>query len=236
MSAVELDDGSVWEVDHADPAIPVSFEVDSQDPAGSALLVAAFGGDGALFLRDRAAEVARDLENGDEVGLLRPEPWNFTPRGGSGPNVARLQAGQLVVLTDLGADRQTHPLARVAATVELVNDSGRAVGGDLLRPLLPGVLDRAEQLTDDVDDDELALLDPETAARLATACMRAGKTTQRVDSPLFRLARRIDQAVDRDAGRVRPARRWAVPSQRRPRAQAAGSPGGLVGDARHGTC
>ena len=56
ISAVELPDGSIWEVDHLAPGRLVALEVDAVDPAGSPLLVAAFGGDGAMRLADRARD------------------------------------------------------------------------------------------------------------------------------------------------------------------------------------
>lgn len=195
-SAIELPDGSLWEVDHFNPGIPVRLEVDALDPAGSPLLITAFGGDGALSLTDQALEGFPEQEVGDALVAQRPGSWDHYLAGArSRPGDPGVEAGRLIVLTDLSGDPRTHPLARVAASAELVLTADQVAGGELLRPLLPAVVDRAEELAEDIDDEDLEHLPPTVASRLASTCMRAAKISQRSDSPLMGLGRRADGAI-----------------------------------------
>src|SRR5689334_12158630 len=95
-SVLELPDGSVWEVDHADPGRLVGLEVDAADAAGTPLLNAAFGGDGAIEVVDQAEPIDRwrpptDSEPDDTPPVVsRRAPGRRSAR--------RLDAGRLVVL------------------------------------------------------------------------------------------------------------------------------------------
>jgi hypothetical protein len=158
VSSVDLPDGSTWSVDHLDPARLVALDVESADPAGSPLLVAAFGGDGAMLLVDQAGSIDRP-----EVAE-RPEPedqWGAA-RSRSGPFGSRTDAadaGRLVVLGDLGQDTSLDPLVRIIAVVEFVARSPRTRAGDLFEPLLVPMVDLAESLVPAADPTPLAYID-----------------------------------------------------------------------------
>lgn len=147
-ASVELPDGSSWEVDHLDPGRLVSLDLDAADPTGSSLLVAAFGGDGAMRLVDRARRRGRLPDD------WRPEPGD--PRGaGNRGRLAADAAGRLVLLADLAQDPSLGALARILAVVELVASTRGTPGGDLFEPMLADLVDRAESLAPGVDPDEL---------------------------------------------------------------------------------
>ncbi|MFM7508349.1 MAG: hypothetical protein ACKO5A_02215 [Actinomycetota bacterium] len=158
VSSVDLPDGSTWSVDHLDPARLVALDVESADPAGSPLLVAAFGGDGAMLLVDRAGSIDRP-----EVAE-RPEPedqWGAA-RSRSGPFGSRTDsadAGRLVVLGDLAQDTSLDPLVRIIAVVEFVARVPRTRAGDLFEPLLVPMVDLAESLVPAADPTPLAYID-----------------------------------------------------------------------------
>ena len=77
VSGVELPDGSVWEVDHADPSVPVLLEVDAMDASTSPLLVTAFGGDGAMFLADDAIRMTGSDPGGNTTVGNQPAPHPY---------------------------------------------------------------------------------------------------------------------------------------------------------------
>ena len=90
------------------------LESDAADPTSSPLLVAALGGDELLFLIDAAG--ALDDVDWDRTRLRQTadraresRPWDELAR----------QAGESIVLADLADDDRLHPLARIAAAVEL---------------------------------------------------------------------------------------------------------------------
>ncbi|MBM3663743.1 MAG: hypothetical protein FJW94_12870 [Actinobacteria bacterium] len=158
VSSVDLPDGSTWSVDHLDPARLIALDVESADPAGSPLLVAAFGGDGAMLLVDRAGsidrpEVAERPEPEDQWGAARSRPGPF----GSWPDAA--DAGRLVVLGDLAQDTALDPLVRIIAVVEFVARVPRTPAGDLFEPLLVPMVDLAESLVPVADPTPLAYID-----------------------------------------------------------------------------
>lgn len=154
VAAVELTDGSIWQVDHLDPGRLVGLDVDATDPASSPLLLAAFGGDGAM----RIADQARQSNQLDDAAFQRREHRNISsPRRLAEP--AANAAGRLVLLADLAQDPSLDPLARILAVVELATNTRRTPGGDLFEPLLPALVDLAEELAAEADPDELALVD-----------------------------------------------------------------------------
>lgn len=161
VSAVELSDGSVWEVDHARPELLVGLDVDgTADPSRSRLLVAAFGGDGVLFVSDGAAASGSE----DPVGV---SPWESRGVRTGPAERSAAQAGRLVLLADLADDEALDPLARIAAAVELATAVDRGgPGADLLAPLVGAGLDAADHLAEHVDDPTLHWLDPKLRARL----------------------------------------------------------------------
>lgn len=194
VSAVELPDGSVWQVDHSDPATPVLLELDAIDAPTSPLLVASFGGDGALFLADDAVPMTdNDLE--DRTAGNRPAPGPYRTRRRQFVNQPAWEAGHAVLLADLGNDTRMHPLARVAACLEFATSFDHTEAGTVLRPMLSDLLDIAEQLADDVDDHELASLDPLTVDGLRSVCLRARKVGHRLDLTLRTLLRRLDHVT-----------------------------------------
>lgn len=198
-SAVELPDGSVWEVDHADPALLVGLDVElAGDPTSSPLLVAAFGADGALW-------VAEDAVTADRFDAVdRDWAWEMGRRRSRGGDWAAEQAGQLVLLTDLATDDELAPLARVAAVAELAVEvggdpsggdpqGGDPPGGHLIAPLVPALLDLADELAVDVDDADLDALDPEQRSRLLAALRHAWLHDPAPRTGLARLVERVGE-------------------------------------------
>lgn len=169
VSVVQLDDGSFWEVDHAEPAVLVAIEVDASDPAGAALAIAAFGADAAMQLAEEAVpldDASADNPLDDDVSVGRVI-------SGRRPTVGALAAGRLVLLADLASDAALHPLARIAAVAELIPSALPTAGGDLLAPMFPSLIQQAEDLSGQVDDDEIVELEPGVAQGLSAAIRRA---------------------------------------------------------------
>ena len=167
-SSIELPGGELVQVDHLDPTRLIGVEADAGDPGGSSLLVALFGGDGALMLAERARRDAGSRSR-----------RRSTRSGGVGPPISRQRTtwldgvarrvGRLVVLADLCTDVAVDPLARVAAVAELVTSLDDVEGGDLFAPLVPGLLRRGGDAAAQVDEDTVEDLDPQLAHRLAGA-------------------------------------------------------------------
>lgn len=191
VSAVELADGSVWEVDHAEPDRLVGLDVDGTgDPTRSALLVAAFGGDGALFVTEGTGPGAA---TGDAVDR-RTRRWGRARTWAV--QSAPVEAGRLVLLADLADDEDLDPLARIAATAELVVAvRGEGPGADLISPLVPSMLDTAEVLAAGIEDVDLHVLDPKRRVRLGAVIRRAAQDGSTTRSGLVRLAERLDDAL-----------------------------------------
>lgn len=178
-STVELPDGSTWQVDHVDPSSFVQLEVDVLDPASSALLTGAFGGDGALFMVERAVHM-------DEMDPLlvessRPEAARVPPRVHPLRQSTAGDAGRTVLLVDLASDRRIHPLARIAAYLEGANELALRGAPPILEPLGPSLLEGAVGLAAQFDDEEFELLDDETAMTLGDLCSTAQKIHVRPD-------------------------------------------------------
>lgn len=170
ISAVELPDGSVWQVDHVDPSRLIAADVESADPAGSPLLLAAFGGDGAMRIVDDAGEAPSP----DDPGRGADVAWGRLPPfvGGRAPDDAAVEAGRLVSLADVAGDTALAPLARIVATLEVALRAERAPAGDLLEPLVPEMLRRAERLAAEVDEADLPSLRPKRDVDLLSAFER----------------------------------------------------------------
>ncbi len=154
-SIVDLPDGSSWQVDHAEPSVPVLIEVDARNAGRSPLLTTAFGGDEALFLVEDAVPLAADGPDGDFLEGRRP---GRPRRGAASRRLGREWAGEvgeMVLLGDLASDRLAHPLARVAAALEFNLSVNHSIAGQVLAPLVLPMIDSAEVMAADVDDDEL---------------------------------------------------------------------------------
>lgn len=203
VSAVDLPDGEVWEVDHLEPGIPVRFEVDAEGADRSPLLVAVFGGDGALYLADEATEWSPDLEYLIDPHEGRPLRRDY----GSHGNVSRSgdlanMAGQVVVLSDLGSDVTLGPLARIAAVAEMVPRAYGVSGGELLLPRFPEFIALANSLVGEIDNEELTLLDGGLALRLADAVSRLLQTGRVGHSPLSELVAELLELGQFDNARI----------------------------------
>lgn len=197
VSSVDLPDGSMWEVDHADPATLVELDVDATDPARSPLLADAFGGDNTLFMLDQALRVGTDETDWAFIDSRRPDP----PRLASRPHPVRRDVardvGRLVLLADLVLDRNLHPLARVTAALETAA-SALPRSRMHIGVVVPGLLHRAAQLTADVDDPEIELVDAAVLAHVRLLCLEATKTIRtstEAASALEQLAARASRAV-----------------------------------------
>lgn len=189
-SAMDLPDGGVWEVDHIDPSIPVRFDVPLAGADRSPLLIAAFGGDGALYLADQAVDPTDD---GAEPDVVAHRPKRGAYDRGSGhrrPDDPDLMAGRVVVLHEMATDGRSVPLVQIAAVTELLLKAYAVSGGELLLSVLPSMRDMAGGLADQVTDDELEALGPRLASRLASALARVAGTGRGTGSTLIDLAGR----------------------------------------------
>ena len=195
VSGVELPDGSVWEVDHADPSVPVLLEVDAMDASTSPLLVTAFGGDGAMFLADDAIRMTGGDPGGNTTVGNQPAPHPYLSRRRPFANEPAQEAGQAVLLADLGNDRRAHPLARATACLEFAVFFDSTDAGPVLKALLADLLGVADRFANEVDDDELASLHRWTVDGLRNACLRAREVGPGLDGTLSELLRRIDRVT-----------------------------------------
>lgn len=188
-SAVDLPDGGVWEVDHIDPAIPVRLDVGLAGADRSPLLIAAFGGDGALYLADQAIDpLTCDVGTGHVDRPLRSDYADgHSPRRPDDPD---LMAGRVIVLHDMATDEHSVPLVRITAVTELLLRAYGVSGGELLLSVLPVMRNTAARLAQQVTDDELEVLPPLLASRLASALTRVAGTGRGAGSPLVDLADR----------------------------------------------
>ena len=196
-SAVELPDGSVLEVDHLEPGRLVGARITGVDPASSPLLLALFGGDGAL----QVVDVAR----GGRPPARTPEDDDLTAqRIFSRPGPPRLDraaelVGRLVVLSDLATDPAVDPLARIVAVAELVVGLDSTPGGDLFAPLTPGLAGRANAAAEQVTQDDLVGLNLKRTVRLASVVREVvGLVPSGQDpTPLLELIDRLGQTPHR---------------------------------------
>ena len=191
VSVIELPDGGTWQVDHADPGELVTLDVEADVGHDAPLMVTAFGGDGAMFVADRAVPA-------DEYEPRAVSGRRFTPRRVTSrrlPGGPAEAAGALVVLADLADDDALHPLARIAAVVELAQGLRGTPAGRLVASALPALLDRAEVWSEQVDDAELTVLDRKQGVRLSSAIRAATSPDRRVRPALRRLAQRLTETV-----------------------------------------
>jgi hypothetical protein len=192
VSSVDLPGGDVLQVDHLDPTRLVGVESDLIDPGGSPLLVALFGGDGALRIADR--DQPTDLPGTDDA-YEEPRTGGRTRGRAMQLDQDAQRAGRLVVLTDLAGDPAADPLARVVAASELIGGLDTTPGGDLFVPVVPHMVDLAVAAASQVDDDMLVALNRKLGFQIAAALrpLVAAAPTGRVRSLLFQLVERIDQ-------------------------------------------
>lgn len=200
-SSVELPGGDVVQVDHVDPTRLVGVESDLVDPAGSPLLVALFGGDGALRIVERDQLV--DPGDVDDGGELRGPPRSPGRALQLDQDAQRL--GRLVVLADLSSDPAADPLARVVAAGELVGGLDAVPGGDLFVASVPRLVEQSVSVAQQVDDDTLLALDPKLAFQIISALnpLAGAAPTARARSFLVEFARRIESLSRRGDDEVR---------------------------------
>lgn len=200
-SSVELPGGDVVQVDHVDPTRLVGVESDLVDPAGSPLLVALFGGDGALRIVERDQLV--DHGDVDDGGELRGPPRS--PGRALQLDQGAQRLGRLVVLADLSSDPAIDPLARVVAAGELVGGLDAVPGGDLFVASAPRLVEQAISVAQQVDDDTLLALDPKLAFQIISALspLAGAVPTARARSFLVEFARRIESLSQRGGDEVR---------------------------------
>ena len=191
-SSVDLPGGDLLQVDHLDPTRLVGVETDLTDPGGSPLLVALFGGDGALRIADREQSdfsIVPDPETSDDESRT----VGRTPGRAMQLDQGAQRVGRLVVLADLASDTAVDPLARAVAAAEFIGALDDTPGGDLFVPAVPRLVDHAVDSASQVDDDMLATLDQKLAYQL-TAVLRplvAAAPTGTARSFLFWLVERI---------------------------------------------
>ncbi len=168
-SSVRLPDGGLLEVDHLDPARFVGAQIGGVDPSSSPLLVALFGGDGAMRIVDAAesGDAQRTASGRDPEDQSRSP--GRTPRGIAQLDQDAQRAGRLVVLADLATDPVVEPLARTLAVSELLRSLDSTPGGDLFTPVVPGLVDHAMTAARQVDDDDLVGMDPKLAFEIIGA-------------------------------------------------------------------
>lgn len=130
--AIELPDGSVWVVDHADPDRLVRLDLPGGDPAGSPLLQVAIGGDAALLV----ADAARPGGFGTPFGPMSTPP----------PGWEAFLAGRALLQLDLTVDDDLSPLTRLAAVAQVADDVDGAPVGRLLEAVVAHRLGQAAAL------------------------------------------------------------------------------------------
>lgn len=185
VAVAELPDGSVWEVDHADPSRLVAVELDIAGAADSPLLRAAFGAERALEIVDSPAAVSRlgPIDLADVIG----------------PSLAlRLEAGRSVLLADLIDDPTLHPFARLVAALELITATETTAAGSLLVGIELTSDARLELLAASLDEDEIVDLTPQLRDRildLVETC-RVVVGAPRLGGPGFRRLLRLLESTD----------------------------------------
>lgn len=167
-ASVTLPDGAVWEVDHADPDRLVTLDVPVARADASPLLVAAFGGDGALEVLDDAVESGTRAED-DAVGRVA----GYGGGGRRSVDPARAvdagRTGRLVLLADMATDVALGPLGRIVALAELLVLLDPTPAGDLLRPVVARLVADAAALADEAEVPDAPPLEPERAAAVLAA-------------------------------------------------------------------
>ncbi|MFZ4668597.1 MAG: hypothetical protein ACOYML_04810 [Microthrixaceae bacterium] len=153
IALVEFPDGSAWAVDFADPESLVSLAIPDGSIPDSPLVIALFGGDGAMFLADPDAAVELRDDRSDEIGphVSRPQRWarvrgRSRPQPGGEPSSI---AGLMVLLADRTTDDEAEPIVRLAAIAELVRVLPNVPGSALIAPLVEAYLDEIDRLAAD---------------------------------------------------------------------------------------
>lgn len=194
-ASVELPDGSRWTVDHADPSLLVGVEVESVDPASSRALVVLLGGDTALMLVDEASP-AIDSAPTERYWVARQRGRQWGSRGSL--DVVSMEVGRMVVLADLASDPGVHPLGRLVATAELAERQRASKALTLLDPIVLRLAASSADLADDVDEVDLAGLDPRVAADVASMCRGAALVLGDAGSGLREMGERVHRYGDQD--------------------------------------
>ena len=192
-SAVALPDGEVWEVDHADPDRLVSIEVPAAGADASPLLIAGFGGDGALEVLDGAVEAGTRAE-AEAVGLLTERAGRRHRLADPIRTLEAARTGRLVLLADMAADAALGPLGRVLALAELLVLLDPTPAGDLLRPVVARLVGDVAGLADEAEIPPDRPLDPERADAIVAALDALAAIVPDPD-PVRDLAARIAAAV-----------------------------------------
>ena len=202
-SSIELPTGEVWTVDHADPDRLVGLEIDTDGADLDSLMLAAFGGDGALEVLDRAG--AHD----DVVVEPAPleDPWSRRRRSGPAPTSAA-RFGRLVVLSDLASHPTLDPVARLVALAQLAEAAPHAEGAEVLERVVEELLHSIDELVAAGDPTVARTWRPKLAPRVAEALGDLSRHAARTDR-LQRLQRELLRWADGADGR------WA-PRQHRP--------------------
>ncbi len=149
VSSVELADTCLWVVDHFELDRFVRLEVPAEGADSSPVLHAAFGPEGTLELLDHL----------DEPPLGKPHSVRVDDYYGRVVHQGAYRFGRLVVLADLAADVANSPLRRLAAAVELDARLPDAPAGELVAPLLPGLLAMVDEVAAEIDLSRLPELD-----------------------------------------------------------------------------
>lgn len=198
-SAIELPDGTVWEVDHADPSQLVQIST-STAVARARSLVALIGQDRfamASSLAGRAGAESRVLGPEDPAGSQSRRSGRRRAPGES----TAMRVGRLIVLTDLLHDPGLDPLAQLSAGIELLLElHDRPKGEDaavaLVRSGAAVAERRVAHLASEIDDDELFELGSQNRGQLARVRRAARSLAGRVVAlqlPLEQLIVRIDE-------------------------------------------
>lgn len=196
-SSIELPSGEVWMVDHADPDRLVGLEIGTDRADLDPLMLAAFGGDGALEVLDRAD----DRDDADAEPEPFDDPW--ARRRASGPDTTSAERfGRLVVLSDLAGHPSLDPIARLVALAQLAESAPHGDGGDVLGPVVESLLRSIDALVEAADPTIARTWRPKLAPRVVEALGDLGRHGARTDR-LQRLQRELLRWGDS------PDRQWA---------------------------
>jgi hypothetical protein len=169
VSSVRFPDGTVWEVDHAYPGQLVRLEL-AGDLQADPVARLAVGEEGVLFLADRS-----ERRGAGSASDPPPVAGDWGARSfGFHPDA--LLAGRLVVLADLAQDGDQHPLACIAAAVELATAKADRRLLELFRPVVADALGHAARLAEDLDDELLGALPEDDVLPVARVLDRVGRT------------------------------------------------------------
>ncbi|MEX0768852.1 MAG: hypothetical protein WD029_10315 [Microthrixaceae bacterium] len=195
ISTQEFEDGSIWQVDHLQPERFVSIQVPKEGTESSPLLLTAFGSDATKAIAEHASNLSADhSELSQAARFADPSPDSFG-RGSRSFSEQSLQAGRLILLSDLAYDSSLHPLAQITAGLQLLAEIPFSPVVQLFSPITQRILQRTELLAATVDTDDLELLEVPYLLFLAKESAVVARLSPTTDSPLEALSRQSSEQL-----------------------------------------